>query len=144
MDVEDVARHDDGVRGNHDTILDALNVGSDATEIVDEYRLGDGTLVCHGHEEPEGTAERYVVGHEHPAIRIEGARHACFLRGDGAYEGGDVLVLPAFSQSATGTLVNGRRRAMSPLVGSLGGFRPIVVGEETYEFPPLSKLGKLL
>ena len=132
------------VRGNHDTLLDALDVAGDNTAIVDEQLLSDGTLVCHGHERPDGEAERYVVGHEHPAIRIEGARYACFLLGDDAYEGSDVLVLPPFSQSASGTLVNGRRDAMSPLVGDIDAFRPVIVGEDTYEFPPIGEFASLL
>lgn len=132
------------VRGNHDTLLDALDIGGVDCEIVDEHQLSDGTLVCHGHEAPDGEADRYVVGHEHPAIRVEGARHACFLLGHGAFEGGDVLVLPAFSQSAPGTLVNGLRNPMSPLVGDLGRFRPVIVGDEAYEFPPLAEFAELL
>lgn len=130
-------------RGNHDTILDALDVVPDAA-VTDEYRLSDETLVCHGHEPPTDSAPRYVVGHEHPAILVEGARHPCFLVGDGVYEGGDVLVLPAFSLAARGVLVNGLGETMSPLVGDLGHFRPIVVGSESFEFPPLGEFVDLL
>lgn len=132
------------VRGNHDTLLDELDFGSTGTNVVDEQRLNDGSVVCHGHAEPDGDAPRYIVGHEHPAIRVEGARHPCFLVGKTAYRGGDVLVLPAFSQSASGTLVNGLQEPMSPLVADLGGFRPVIVGEQVYEFPPLAEFSKLL
>lgn len=144
------------VKGNHDTLLDELDISGDP-RIVDEYRLQDGTVVCHGHEEPaeesdsDGAREptatgpvRYVVGHEHPAIRIEGARHACFLAGESTYRDADVLVLPAFSSAASGTLVNRLGDAMSPVVGTLGRYRPVVVGEEPYEFPPLSEFAALL
>lgn len=132
------------VRGNHDTLLDSLDLEQPGLRTVDEYRVSDDVVVCHGHEEPSADASTYVIGHEHPAIRVEGARHACFLRGDEAYQGADVVVLPAFSYSARGTLVNGLGAGMSPLVADLGCFRPVVVGEEAYEFPPLESLSGFL
>lgn len=124
------------VRGNHDTLLDTLDLPVDVV-VVDEHRLQDGTVVCHGHEPPERDASRYVVGHDHPAIRIEGVRHACFLVGEGVYESSDVLVLPAFSRAAVGTLVNQLGPGLSPLVTDRGSFRPVVVGDEPLAFPPL-------
>lgn len=131
------------VRGNHDSLLDSIGLG-DGVPVVDEYELGDETVVCHGHEEPDAEAPRYVVGHDHPAIRVEGARHPCFLRGDGVYDGGDVLALPAFNRAAPGTLVDDRRGLLSPLLADLGSFRPVVVGTEAYEFPPLESFADLL
>lgn len=131
------------VRGNHDTLLDTVDVPGDP-RVVNECRLADGTVVCHGHEEPESDAPRYVVGHDHPAIRIEGARHPCFLVGEETYRGSDVLVLPAFDRGAAGTLVNPLGDALSPVVEDVGSFRPIVVGRETYEFPPLREFASLL
>ncbi|MFB6295966.1 MAG: metallophosphoesterase [Halobacteriales archaeon] len=127
------------VAGNHDATLDSL------ADPVPEHPLDDGTLVHHGHEHPEGDADRYVIGHEHPAIEIEGRRHPCLLWGAGAYRGGDVLALPAFTDLAAGTVVNGLRGrdTQSPLLSSLGAFRPVVrnSGEgETLVFPPLSAL----
>jgi putative SbcD/Mre11-related phosphoesterase len=131
------------VRGNHDTSLDSL------ADPVPEHRLGDGTLVRHGHEEPGADADRYVIGHDHPAIEIEGVRRPCFLWGEGVYRGADVLVLPAFTELAAGTPVNGMRGrdAQSPLLADLGAFRPIVreaEREETLVFPPLDAFRKLL
>lgn len=148
------------VTGNHDTLLDDLDIAGDPV-VTDEYRLQDGTVVCHGHEEPGGAPDeepdkvdtgettatgttRYVVGHEHPAIRIEGARHACFLAGENVYRDADVLVLPAFNRAASGTLVNRLGDAMSPVVGRLDRYRPVVVGDEAYEFPPLSEFAAML
>jgi len=127
------------VSGNHDGMLDSL------ADPVGEHRLDDGTLVHHGHEHPEGEADRHVVGHEHPAIEIEGRRHPCLLWGEGVYRGGDVLALPAFTELAAGTAVSGLRArdAQSPLLSSLDEFRPIVRdtgGGETLVFPPLSAL----
>lgn len=63
------------VSGNHDPML------GDIVDAVDECRLGDATVVCHGHDRPERTADRYVIGHDHPTIVIEGRRRPCFLLG---------------------------------------------------------------
>jgi putative SbcD/Mre11-related phosphoesterase len=130
------------VRGNHDPMLDSL------ADPVVEHRPGDGSLVCHGHEPPDGDADRYVVGHEHPAIEIEGLRRPCFLWGEEVYRGGDVLAVPAFTELAAGTPVNGLRGrdVQSPLLSRLGAFRPVVRdGDgETLVFPPLDAFRDLL
>ena len=134
------------VRGNHDTHLD------DLTESADEHRLGDGTVVCHGHEAPEVEAPRYVIGHDHPALVIEGKKRPCALHGSGAYRGADVLMLPAFSRLAAGTAINGMRTRdfASPLIREgtgIDGFRPLVHDpdrDETLTFPPLGEFRRLL
>lgn len=133
------------VAGNHDTALDAVWDGT----VLDEHRLPDGTLVCHGHAEPEADAPRYVVGHDHPAIEIEGQRHPCLLYGASVYRGRDLFVLPAFSALAAGTTVNGMRARdfQSPLVRSASALRPVVFDAETDEalaFPPLGEFRRLL
>jgi len=127
------------VAGNHDAQLDAIWAG----DAPAERRLADGTVVVHGHEEPSAGTDRYVLGHDHPAVEIEGARHPCFLYGPGAYRGADVLVLPAFSRAASGTTVGGRRGAsfMSPLLADADAFRPVVFDPgagEALSFPPLA------
>jgi len=122
------------VAGNHDTGLKPAWDGP----VVTEYAL-DGaamkTVVCHGHEEPTTPADRYVCGHVHPTIEIEGVRHPCTLY-DGGGDGGDgrdwrdegdgenegngrdvsdrnnktddaaVICLPAFTRLAPGVAVN--------------------------------------
>lgn len=127
------------VEGNHDAMLPGL------VDTVAEHRLEDGTVVCHGHEEPSLDADRYVVGHDHPAIAIEGERRPCFLLGRGVYRGADVLALPAFDRLAAGVEVNGLRPgdAASPLLRDVDAFHPIVYDdgtEETFVFPPLGSL----
>ncbi|WP_135662780.1 metallophosphoesterase [Halorhabdus rudnickae] len=132
--------------GNHDVMLDALWDGPAPAE----YELEDNdTVVLHGHELPETDADRYVVGHDHPAIEIEGRKRPCYLRGAGAYRGGDVLVLPAFNGLVAGVRINGMTTAdfHSPLIGNADAFRPIVwddVAEETLAFPPLGSLRNYL
>jgi len=126
--------------GNHDTMLEAVWAG----ETTPEYRVGD-TLVCHGHVEPAGSADRYVVGHDHPTISLEGTRRPCFLAGEGCYEGADVLVLPAFNRLLAGVEVNEMSAAdfMSPLVRDADALAPVVsegVDGEPLVFPPLGTL----
>jgi hypothetical protein len=155
------------VRGNHDAMLDS--VLDSTVETREQYRLGD-TVVAHGHAEPEapeqsgdeaaddGTAggadchggvDRYVVGHDHPAIEIEGVRRPCLLYGPGTYRGADVLMLPAFNRLAPGTTVNGMgtRDFQSPVVTDADALRPVVrdpEAGETLSFPPLGELRKML
>jgi hypothetical protein len=130
--------------GNHDTMLSGLWSGPTETE----YRVGEW-VVCHGHEEPELDGERYLVGHDHPTLAVEGQRHPCYLYGEGAYRGSDVLMLPCFTQLAAGVEVNRMRAAefQSPLVTDTDRFRPLVRDEgagETLTFPPLGEFRRLL
>ena len=132
------------VGGNHDTTLAAAD-----GDVHDAYALDDGTVVCHGHEEPSIEGDRYVIGHLHPTVAIEGVTHPCFLWGPEAYDGADVLVLPAFNRLAPGVDVNGLGNAdvATPLIPEIGAFRPIVydpASQETLRFPPLEKFRQLL
>jgi putative SbcD/Mre11-related phosphoesterase len=133
------------VRGNHDAMLEAVC----DEPVHDEYRLADGTVVCHGHEPVEADARRYLAGHDHPAIEIEGRRRPCFLLGREVYRGRDVLLLPSFNPLVSGTTVNGASGTdlLSPLARDLDRFRPIVRdadAEQTLRFPPLGKFRRLL
>ncbi len=134
------------LEGNHDTMLGSLY----EDEITDVVTLGE-TVVCHGHEIPEERGAAYVIGHEHPTIRIEGIRHPCFLHGDDVYAGADVLVLPPFSPLIRGTLFNRRDgpHCVSPLVREtpIERYRPIVPetdGDDQHTFPPLGTLREFL
>jgi len=133
------------VAGNHDGGLREVWDGA----VHDAYRLADGTVVCHGHEPPEASGDRYVVGHDHPAIAIEGDRRPCFLWAPDSYRGGDLLMLPAFTRLAAGVEVNGMGTDdfRSPLVTDADALRPIVRdpdGGETLRFPPLGEFRRLL
>ncbi|MFO8114608.1 MAG: metallophosphoesterase [Halorubrum sp.] len=120
------------VAGNHDTALASAWEGPvhgeyalDAADIDNaEFR----TIVCHGHEAPETAADRYVIGHVHPTIEIEGDRRPCFLRGEGVYRGADLLMLPAFTRLAPGVAVNDMRTGAfdSPLVTDADRLSPVV------------------
>ncbi|WP_297884719.1 metallophosphoesterase [uncultured Halorubrum sp.] len=160
------------VAGNHDTALPNRWDGPVREEIV----LGEGgdreadavdatdatrTVVCHGHEAPSATADRYVIGHVHPTIEIEGDRRPCFLRGPGTYRGADLLVLPSFTRLAPGVAVNEMRTDAfdSPLVTDADRLAPVVVDPpaegsdggpdasgagEALRFPPLGEFRRLL
>jgi putative SbcD/Mre11-related phosphoesterase len=134
--------------GNHDTMLGSVWDGPTA----DSYRVGD-TVVCHGHVDPDESGPagdtgsgvgRYVVGHDHPTITIEGRRRPCYLAGEGVYRGADVVMLPAFNRLLQGVEVNGMSTSdfMSPLVTDADAFAPVVrdeAGDETLTFPPLGE-----
>jgi len=129
------------VAGNHDVLLPEVT----ELAVVDHHRLADGTVVVHGDELPAAGAERYLLGHEHPAIVIEGQRHPCYLEGPAADRDASVLVLPAFNRLTRGTVVNGSRGAdlATPLVDDVERYRPAVLDETADEalwFPPLGQL----
>lgn len=131
--------------GNHDTMLDAVWSGATTPEYV-VPGSGDGpkTVVCHGHVDPEADADRYVIGHDHPTISIEGQRLPCLLAGDGVYRGSDLVVLPSFNRLVRGVEVNDMRAAdfMSPLVRDADALAPVVrdtTAGETLTFPSLGE-----
>lgn len=132
--------------GNHDTMLSELWDGS----IETEHRLADSsTVVTHGHVPPEGDAELFIIGHDHPTIVIEGVRRACYLYGRAQYEGASVLMLPSFSKLPAGIVINGLSASafQSPLITDCGALEPIIhddEGDATHEFPPLSELRPFL
>lgn len=133
--------------GNHDVQLSAVWDGP-----VDEgFRAGD-FYVCHGHELPEPSErreeDRYVVGHDHPTVSVEGVRHPCYLHGPG-WNGRELLMLPAFNRLAPGVEVNGMTTSDfdSPFVTDADALCPLVYDEdsqEVLEFPPLGEFRGML
>jgi uncharacterized protein len=128
--------------GNHDAMLGAVFDG----ESPECYRTSD-VAICHGHAAVDAYAPLTVVGHDHPAIRIEGRKRPCYLLGPRLGSQGDVLVLPAFNRLTRGVDVARSRSFLSPLLSDPGTYRPIVRDEEadeTLPFPPLSRLRRHL
>lgn len=133
------------IKGNHDRLLDSVWPGS----VESAVKLNDGTVICHGHEEPELRGTRYLIGHDHPAITIEGVKHPCFCVDPTGYRNAELVVLPAFTRLAGGVELN-RLRAdalQSPLVSSVDSLRPIVWDsddETAVQFPPFGEFRRLL
>ncbi|MEA5386470.1 metallophosphoesterase [Haloarculaceae archaeon H-GB11] len=129
--------------GNHDVHLDAVWKGATA----DAYRIGDA-VICHGHERPSLDADAVVVGHDHPALAVEGQKRPCFLRGPAAGFR-EVVMLPAFDRLASGVVVNEMRGGafQSPVIDDADALCPVVWDTEAnqaLEFPALATFRKLL
>lgn len=107
--------------GNHDTYKFDRGMRNVAV-VSDEYEIEEG-VILHGHERPTTDADLYVVGHLHPVVKHRGSKWPCFLYGQNVYNGGDVLVLPAFADTVGGVNVP----ALSP---PLGLDMPVVDGGE--------------
>ncbi|NJE09825.1 metallophosphoesterase [Thermococcus sp. MAR1] len=127
------------VRGNHDVgILWLKELG---VEIVDEFELAGWKLV-HGHKLVDG--ERFIIGHEHPSIRLRDEVGALvkvpvFLMGE------KLIVLPAFSPWAYGNDV--LREIVSPFlrVYDVSSARLLVpLDEELLDFGRLADLSRVL
>jgi len=126
------------VRGNHD--VGTLWLRELGVEVVDELEVKNWKLV-HGHKVVEG--ERFIIGHEHPAIRLRDEVGAtvkvpAFLIGD------NLIVLPAFSPWAYGNDV--LRETVSPFLRFYReDFRVVVPLEgELLDFGRLSQLREAL
>jgi putative SbcD/Mre11-related phosphoesterase len=130
--------------GNHDPLIDSIWDGN----LSAEFAVGE-TVFLHGHERPDRGAARYVVGHDHPTIVIEGKRRPCFLYGEGVYQGSDVIMVPSFNRLVRGVRVNEMSASdfRSPLVRSVEAFQPVVRDSdrgETLRFPPLGEFREML
>ncbi|MGM5488766.1 MAG: metallophosphoesterase [Nanobdellota archaeon] len=124
------------VKGNHDTMVDHLDV-----PVYDRLEV-DNHLLIHGHEIPEipDNIETIVIGHEHPAISIgDNVRketYKCFLMGQWQHK--RLIVVPSFNQVTEGTDVS-REKLLSPfLTRGVLDFDVFIVGfDETYHFGTL-------
>ncbi len=127
------------VRGNHDVGVAWLR--ELGVEIVDSLELAGWTVV-HGHRLEEG--ERFIIGHEHPAIRLRdevgaSVKVPIFLQGE------ELIVLPAFSPWAYGNDVT--REIVSPFLRKFKteSMRVIVpVENELLDFGELGRLKETL
>ena len=133
------------LEGNHDRLLEGVWPAT----VESTVKLDDGTVVCHGHEEPDQSGDRYLIGHDHPAIAIEGVKRPCLCVDPTGYRGHEVTVLPAFTRLAGGVELNSLRAnaLQSPLVSSVDSLQPIVWDadrETTLQFPPLAEFRRLL
>ncbi len=127
------------VRGNHD--VGTFWLRELGIEVVDELEI-NGWKIVHGHKLVEGN--RFIIGHEHPAIRLRDEVGAIvkipvFLLGD------ELIVLPAFSPWAYGNDV--LREIVSPFmkVKSVESSRVLApLGRELLDFGVLKELSEVL
>jgi hypothetical protein len=152
--LELVASVDDVVlvAGSHDKMLDIAIEGLDGV-VKDYFYFKDGVLFTHGDSIPEKANERdvrlIVLGHDHPTMDIDLKKEPCYLFGEKAWRGKDVLVLPAFNPLCSGTSINSLDSSdfLSEFIrqGDIGRYKPILtVGEEVLEFPMLKEFRDIL
>jgi putative SbcD/Mre11-related phosphoesterase len=125
------------LKGNHDTFLKGV-LKSHGYDLVDEYKTPK-FLVVHGHK-AVNTDKPVIMGHEHPAIALMDElsvrrKYKCHLLGE------KVLVIPAVSTLATGTVVNSAEKPLSPFIKSFDNLKPFVGG---LEFPEVKVLKKII
>lgn len=124
------------VRGNHDVGIGWIR--ELGVEVVDELEVG-GWKIVHGHKLVEG--ERFIIGHEHPAIRLRDEVGALikvpiFLVGE------TLIVLPAFSPWAYGNDI--LREIVSPFLKDASLFNLKVFVPLDKELLDFGKLGDLI
>ena len=142
------------IEGNHDAFVDATANKYDLD--VKKYHLEDGVLFTHGHIsvdelDLEDDFETMVIGHEHPALRLEDdigikEKIPCFLYGE-LNEGGNIIVLPAFAKVSRGNDINyiPQRELLAPVLRNrvkFGELKALGVSREggLFEFPEIRKL----
>ncbi len=145
-DVETLVRSVDVelvvVRGNHDNFLAAI-LSKHGIELLESYEVHGWTIV-HGHKPCD--AERIVMGHEHPAVKVRygGAMYSypCFLWAKGRRE---VIVLPAFSPLVPGSDVLSND-FLSPILREFdrGEIEVYAVDEEVVYLGTITELRKAL
>ncbi|MCA6214527.1 metallophosphoesterase [Thermococcus bergensis] len=124
------------VRGNHDVGINWIR--ELGVEVVDELEIGKWKIV-HGHKLVEG--EKFIIGHEHPAIRLRDEVGALikvpiFLVGE------PLIVLPAFSPWAYGNDI--LREIVSPFLRDVNLFNFKVLVPLDKELLDFGKLGDLV
>ncbi len=124
------------VRGNHDVGVAWLR--ELGVEVVESLELGRWKLV-HGHRLEEG--ERFIIGHEHPAVRLRdevgaSVKVSVFLKGE------SLIVLPAFSPWAYGNDVT--RGIVSPFLRKFDTSKLRVLVPVDGEVLDFGELGALL
>ncbi|NJE84796.1 metallophosphoesterase [Thermococcus sp. CX2] len=127
------------IKGNHD--VGTLWLRELGVEILDELEL-HGWMLAHGHKLVEG--ERFIIGHEHPSIRLRDEVGA-IVKVPAFLLSKDLVVLPAFSPWAYGNDV--LREIVSPFLRAhdVSTSRVLVpLGDELLDFGTLGKLVEIL
>ncbi len=114
------------VRGNHDSAIKYRAADFNNVEVMEKIEK-DGFLIVHGHKKIEANEETHyiIIGHEHPALELKDdagvtEKVSCLLYGQ--KEGVFTVVLPAYSEIASGTSINNipKNRLLSPHLRDIG------------------------
>ena len=138
------------VKGNHDTALEHRTEDFKNVHVYEEL-VEDGYMFVHGHEKfdiPENV-ETVVIGHEHPALELKdkvGVKEkiSCFLHGE--IDEVNVIVLPAYSELASGTSINNipKEKLLTPFLRKRGIKELKAVGIDRegglFKFPEIGRL----
>lgn len=142
------------IRGNHDNYLKSI-LHHNGKNIQEPYYLSLNYLFIHGHQSLDtifqgsmSEVDWIILAHEHPAIVLYDeilGRHKfrCYLINES--EDYNMLVLPAYSPFASGTIMNtkDRKKILSPVLRevTIDEFTPMVVDNgEVLVFPKLKEL----
>jgi len=125
------------VRGNHDNFLPAI-LSRYGIEIREKIEI-EGWTVLHGHIELD--AEKIVMGHEHPAIKLRkgGAiyTYPCYLTLE------NLLVLPAFSPLVPGSNVL-EDTFLSPILSGRRNFRVYAIEDEIFYLGKIEDIKRIV
>jgi len=126
------------IRGNHDTILDAIAKKRDIT--VKEKLDIDDITILHGDKLLKDLKKTIIMGHEHPAISFNerpDEKFKCFLVGK--YKRHNLVVMPSFNILLEGSDVT-REEFLSPYIKKINNFKIYVVQDKIYDFGKVKDL----
>jgi putative SbcD/Mre11-related phosphoesterase len=133
------------VRGNHDTITKPL---TDELEVALVNSWSDGGfLAVHGHQmiEIPKSVHTIIIGHTHPAIRIDDGvrneRYKCFLVAK--YKDKRLIVLPSFSTIVEGSDIL-KVASNTPFLQGFDSSMVYVLADEVRSFGKVADLRRIL
>ncbi|WGI17789.1 metallophosphoesterase [Methanonatronarchaeum sp. AMET-Sl] len=135
------------IEGSHDKMLPTL-LEKKEKELHEQVVI-DNVAILHGDKERQlKNIESIVIGHEHPAIEIEGEKLDCFLI-DRSNTQPDLVLTPSFSPLTEGVSINKMKKDdfMSPYMKNrdLNSFEVLVeVDNETLRFPEIGRFRNML
>ncbi|MFB6204703.1 MAG: metallophosphoesterase [Candidatus Nanohaloarchaea archaeon] len=137
------------VKGNHDTMIEET-VDREGLELQENYSE-DGVTFAHGHEKVGNGYDTLVIGHEHPALKLEdeigvSEKVDCFLYGE-MRDGSNIIVMPSYAQVSEGSQVNEmpQKELLSPVLREqvdIDELEAVAVSREAglFEFPEIGRI----